>query len=50
MKWVTRENANVHRIACPWLIKKFIDARGGDALAVGFWPRSSQEAPCRSQM
>lgn len=26
MKWVTRENANVDRIACPWLIKKFIDA------------------------
>ena len=26
MKWVTRKNANVDRIACPWLIKKFIDA------------------------
>jgi hypothetical protein len=26
MKWVTRENANVDRIACPWLIKRFIDA------------------------
>jgi len=25
MKWVTRENANVDRIACPWLIRKFID-------------------------
>lgn len=25
MKWVTRENANVDRIACPWLVKKFID-------------------------
>jgi hypothetical protein len=25
MKWVTRENASVDRIACPWLIKKFID-------------------------
>jgi hypothetical protein len=25
MKWVTRENANVDRIACPWLIKRFID-------------------------
>lgn len=25
MKWVTRENANVDRIACPWLIKKFVD-------------------------
>ncbi len=26
MKWITRENANVDRIACPWLIKRFIDA------------------------
>jgi hypothetical protein len=25
MNWVTRENANVDRIACPWLIKRFID-------------------------
>ena len=25
MKWVTRENANVDRIACPWLISRFID-------------------------
>jgi hypothetical protein len=25
MKWVTRKNANVDRIACPWLIKKFVD-------------------------
>ncbi len=25
MKWVTRSNANVDRIACPWLIRKFVD-------------------------
>ncbi len=25
MKWITRENANVDRIACPWLIRRFID-------------------------
>ena len=25
MKWVTRQNAHVDRIACPWLIKRFID-------------------------
>jgi hypothetical protein len=25
MKWVTRKNANVDRIACPWLITRFID-------------------------
>ena len=25
MKWVTRENPTTDRIACPWLIRKFID-------------------------
>ena len=25
MKWVTRENANVDWIACPWLIRRFVD-------------------------
>ncbi len=25
MKWVTREKARVDRIACPWLIQRFID-------------------------
>ena len=25
MKWVTRERAKTDRVACPWLIRKFID-------------------------
>ncbi len=25
MKWITREKAKVDRIACPWLITRFID-------------------------
>ena len=25
MKWVTKEKVKVDRVACPWLIKKFID-------------------------
>ena len=25
MKYVTKKNANVDRIACPWLIKRFVD-------------------------
>lgn len=25
MKWITREHAKVDRIACPWLIKNFVD-------------------------
>jgi len=27
MKWVTRENVHVDRVACPWLIRKFVDAK-----------------------
>ena len=26
MKWVTREHPRTDRIACPWLIRRFIDA------------------------
>jgi hypothetical protein len=25
MKWVTRKNAHVDRVACPWLIRRFVD-------------------------
>jgi hypothetical protein len=25
MKWITRERCNVDRVACPWLIKHFVD-------------------------
>jgi hypothetical protein len=25
MKWITRERPKIDRIACPWLIKRFID-------------------------
>jgi AraC-like DNA-binding protein len=27
MKWITRERPKIDRIACPWLIKKFIDEK-----------------------
>jgi hypothetical protein len=27
MKWITREHPKIDRIACPWLILRFIDAR-----------------------
>ena len=27
MKWVTRERPKIDRIACPWLIRRFIDPR-----------------------
>ena len=25
MKWITRANVKVDRVACPWLVKKFVD-------------------------
>jgi hypothetical protein len=25
MKWITRKDVKVDRVACPWLIKKFVD-------------------------
>ena len=27
MKWVTRERPKIDRIACPWLIRRFVDPR-----------------------
>lgn len=29
MKWITRERPKIDRIACPWLIRKFIDPDAG---------------------
>jgi hypothetical protein len=28
MKWITREHPRVDRVACPWLVERFVD---GDA-------------------
>lgn len=25
MKWITRSNVKVDRVACPWLIRRFVD-------------------------
>ena len=27
MKWITRHNVKVDRVACPWLIRRFIDPK-----------------------
>ena len=39
MRWITREKVKVDRVACPWLIKKFIDPQAespGFRAAVAF--------------
>ena len=35
MKWITRENANVDRVACPWLIRRFVDPEAQFLFAPG---------------
>ena len=35
MKWITRERVKVDRVACPWLIKKFIDPQAEFLFAPG---------------
>lgn len=43
MKWITREKVKVDRVACPWLIKKFIDPQAEFI----FVPASQVEAKAR---
>ncbi len=43
MKWITREKVKVDRVACPWLIKKFIDAQAEFV----FVPANQVEAKAR---
>jgi hypothetical protein len=49
MKWITRERVKVDRVACPWLIRKFVDKHAefffvpagkvaGEALRIGAIP------------
>ncbi|MDA2930446.1 chromate resistance protein [Acidobacteria bacterium AH-259-O06] len=39
MKWVTRSHVHVDRVACPWLIKRFVDNQA----EVLFVPKSQVE-------
>lgn len=43
MKWVTREKVHVDRVACPWLIRRFIDP-GAEFV---FVPRDTDPASIR---
>ena len=50
MKWITRSHVHVDRVACPWLIRRFVDnqaeflfvpkKRGG-----GAWPPRPARSP-----
>lgn len=43
MKWITREHVKVDRVACPWLITRFIDPKAEFV----FVPSSQVEAKAR---
>ena len=46
MKWITREHVKVDRVACPWLIRKFIDPQADlKANPVEFLKRWLTELP-----
>jgi Chromate resistance exported protein len=36
MKWITREKVKVDRVACPWLIKNFVDKDAEFVFVPGF--------------
>ena len=45
MKWITRSHVHVDRVACPWLIKRFVDSE-----AVFFFvPKSQVEAVAKAE-
>lgn len=47
MKWITRERPKIDRIACPWLIARFIDA-APEFLFVPADQVQAQAAACRA--
>lgn len=45
MKWVTRSHVHVDRVACPWLIKRFVDS-GAEFL---FVPKSRVDEVAKAE-
>lgn len=43
MKWITRSHVHVDRVACPWLIKRFVDSEAEFV----FVPKSSIDAEAK---
>lgn len=46
MKWITREKVKVDRVACPWLIKRFIDPEAEFV----FLPRDTDWSPLKDRI
>jgi hypothetical protein len=47
MKWITRERVKVDRVACPWLIKKFVDQDAPSSFRSGRQGYGGSETPRR---
>lgn len=45
MKWVTRSHVHVDRVACPWLIKRFVDSEA----EILFVPKSQVKETAEKQ-
>jgi hypothetical protein len=46
MKRITRETIKVDRVACPWLIRKFVDKDAEFVFVPGEKVNGGGEAPC----
>lgn len=40
MKWMSREHPKINRLACPWLMKRFID-KEGEIVGSNPWSRKA---------
>ena len=45
MKWITRSHVHVDRVACPWVIKRFVDSEA----VLLFVPKSQVEAVAKAE-
>lgn len=48
MRWVTREHPKIDRIACPWLLLRFIDAQAEFHYSIGHSQNLAVAHPSRT--
>lgn len=47
MKWITREHPRVDRVACPWLIERFVDKQAEFIYVASDQVMSEAQGPSR---
>ena len=52
MKWITRKNIKVDRVACPWLIRTLLTPKLSfySSTRVGYWRPLTQRSQFRSTL